>query len=76
MALLRAGKSVLFALCAGPIALYVTPAAAEPPTYAIEEMSDKAEATHDREADPKKTSLLVVPIPQSRSPTHCVATKS
>ena len=38
------------------------------PDQPIREMSDKADATRDHEADPHHRSLLVVPIPQS-SPT-------
>jgi hypothetical protein len=43
-------------------------ALAEPPTQPIDDITDQVEATRDKDADPDKNSLLIVPIPQS-SPT-------
>src|SRR5436190_1971825 len=52
----------------GALALQAGPALAEPPTQPIDDISEQVEATRDKDADPDKDSLLIVPIPQS-SPT-------
>src|SRR6187200_2257617 len=52
----------------GVLALHSSPALAEPPTQPIDDVSEQVEATRDKDADPDKDSLLIVPIPQS-SPT-------
>src|SRR5688572_30279372 len=47
---------------------HAAPAWADPPSQPIEDITEQVDATRDKAADPKKNSLLVVPIPQS-SPT-------
>ena len=52
----------------GALALHAGSARAEPPSQPIDDISEQVEATRDKDADPDKDSLLIVPIPQS-SPT-------
>ena len=65
------GVRLAHGLCAAVAAAFAAqavPARAEPPTQPIEDVTEQVEATRDKEADPNKKSLLIVPIPQS-SPT-------
>lgn len=59
------GLGVAFAAA---LTVQATPARADPPSQPIEDIADQVDATRDKTADPKKNSLLIVPIPQS-SPT-------
>src|SRR5678815_5686524 len=63
-----AAARLLLCVSLGALALHPGPALAEPPTQPLDDISEQVEATRDKEADPDKDSLLIVPIPQS-SPT-------
>lgn len=58
----------LGAALAAVLAAQASPASADPPSQPIDDIAEQVDATRDKEADPEKNSLLVVPIPQS-SPT-------
>ena len=63
-----AAARVFACVSLGALTVHSGAARAEPPTQPIEDVSEQVEATRDKDADPNKKSLLIVPIPQS-SPT-------